>query len=193
MMCCRRGQEVMLDVPDPNLADERLRLGGSSFVLLEWPRLQLPPGTVDVLARYALPTSVGAIVERRVEAAGWTSCKQAQADTLRRLFEHGARWGPASSVTLRTLRRQLLGLPDDMFRAFVLALSVEGASSPDNLRELSRTPAFERRLFETRLLPSMTSRTWQNRRDAEQLAAVLLAFRPHSAAARKLTPRPSRA
>ena len=50
----RRGQEVMLDVPDPNLADERLRLGGSSFVLLEWPRLQLPPGTVDVLARLRL-------------------------------------------------------------------------------------------------------------------------------------------
>lgn len=50
----RRGQEVMLDVPDPNLADERLRLGGSSFVLLEWPRLQLPPGTVDVLVRLRL-------------------------------------------------------------------------------------------------------------------------------------------
>jgi protein-tyrosine phosphatase len=47
----RRGHEVMLDVPDPDLSDERLRLGGSSFVLLEWPRLQLPPGTPNVLAR----------------------------------------------------------------------------------------------------------------------------------------------
>jgi protein-tyrosine phosphatase len=47
----RRGHEVMLDVPDPDLSDERLRLGGSSFVLIEWPRLQLPPGTPAVLSR----------------------------------------------------------------------------------------------------------------------------------------------
>ena len=47
----RRGHEVMLDIPDPELDDERLHLGGSSFVLLEWPRLQLPLGTVEVLSR----------------------------------------------------------------------------------------------------------------------------------------------
>ena len=50
----RRGHEVMLDIPDPDIGDERLRLGGSSFVLLEWPRLQLPPGTVEVLSRLRL-------------------------------------------------------------------------------------------------------------------------------------------
>ena len=50
----RRGHEVMLDIPDPDLEDERLRLGGSSFALLEWPRLQLPPGTVEVLSRLRL-------------------------------------------------------------------------------------------------------------------------------------------
>jgi protein-tyrosine phosphatase len=47
----RRGHEVMLDVPDPDLSDPRMRLDGSSFVLLEWPRLQLPPGTPEVLSR----------------------------------------------------------------------------------------------------------------------------------------------
>ena len=47
----RRGHEVMLDLPDPDLSDPRVRLGGSSFVLVEWPRLQVPPGTVDVLGR----------------------------------------------------------------------------------------------------------------------------------------------
>lgn len=47
----RRGHEIMLDVPDPDLDDPRMRLAGTSFVLLEWPRLQLPPGTVEVLSR----------------------------------------------------------------------------------------------------------------------------------------------
>lgn len=47
----RRGHEVMLDVPDVDFSDPRLRLGGSKFVLVEWPRLHLPPGTAKVLAR----------------------------------------------------------------------------------------------------------------------------------------------
>ncbi len=46
-----RGHEVMLDVPDPDLSDPRLRIGGASFVLVEWPRLQIPPATGPVLAR----------------------------------------------------------------------------------------------------------------------------------------------
>lgn len=46
-----RGHEVMLDVPDVDLSDPRLRLAGTRFVLLEWPRLHLPPGTGKVLRR----------------------------------------------------------------------------------------------------------------------------------------------
>ncbi|HSM59288.1 MAG TPA: CpsB/CapC family capsule biosynthesis tyrosine phosphatase [Longimicrobiales bacterium] len=46
-----RGHEVMLDVPDPDFSDERLRMAGTSFVLVEWPRLHLPPGTPKVLER----------------------------------------------------------------------------------------------------------------------------------------------
>jgi protein-tyrosine phosphatase len=48
----RRGQEVRLDVPDCDFSDERLRLGGTSFVLVEWPRFQIPPETVAVLSRF---------------------------------------------------------------------------------------------------------------------------------------------
>lgn len=47
----RRGHEVMLDVPDADLSDPRLHLGGTSFILVEWPRLHIPPGTVEVLRR----------------------------------------------------------------------------------------------------------------------------------------------
>jgi protein-tyrosine phosphatase len=47
----KRGHEVMLDVPDVDFSDPRIRLAGTPFVLIEWPRLQLPPGTVKVLRR----------------------------------------------------------------------------------------------------------------------------------------------
>lgn len=46
-----RGHEVMLDVPDPDFTDARLRLAGTSFVLVEWPRLQIPPMTGPVIER----------------------------------------------------------------------------------------------------------------------------------------------
>lgn len=47
----RRGHEVCLDVPEADLSDPRIRMAGTSFVLVEWPRLQLPPGTARALAR----------------------------------------------------------------------------------------------------------------------------------------------
>jgi protein-tyrosine phosphatase len=45
-----RGAEVMLDVPDPDLTDPRLRLAGGPFALVEYPALRLPP----VNAEFAL-------------------------------------------------------------------------------------------------------------------------------------------
>ena len=48
-----RGHEVMLDVPNPDFSDARLRLDGTSFVLVEWPRLQIPPRTTQVIERIA--------------------------------------------------------------------------------------------------------------------------------------------
>jgi len=45
----RRGHEVLLDVPEVDLSDPRLRLAGTSFVLVEWPRLRVPPRTGPVL------------------------------------------------------------------------------------------------------------------------------------------------
>jgi protein-tyrosine phosphatase len=44
-----RGHEVLLDLPDPDLSDPRLRLAGTDFVLAEWPRLRIPPETVSAL------------------------------------------------------------------------------------------------------------------------------------------------
>lgn len=49
----RRGHEVMLNRPDPDLSDPRLRIAGSDFVLAEWPRLQIPPETTPALRKLA--------------------------------------------------------------------------------------------------------------------------------------------
>lgn len=47
----RRGHEILLDVPEVDLSDPRIRMAGTSFVLVEWPRLHIPPGTPRVLGR----------------------------------------------------------------------------------------------------------------------------------------------
>ena len=46
-----RGYEVAIDTPDADLSDERLRMAGTSFVLVEWPRLHVPQRTERVVQR----------------------------------------------------------------------------------------------------------------------------------------------
>lgn len=52
-----RGTEVMLDEPNPDLSDPRIRLAGGTFILCEFPALRLPPN-----ARWAIENLV---------ASGW--------------------------------------------------------------------------------------------------------------------------
>lgn len=47
----RRGFEVRMDVPDLAFDDPRIRLGDTSYVLIEWPGMQVPPGTAEVVHR----------------------------------------------------------------------------------------------------------------------------------------------
>lgn len=44
-----RGVELMLDTPDPILADARLRLAGGPFILVEFPYMTVPPRAPEVL------------------------------------------------------------------------------------------------------------------------------------------------
>lgn len=57
-MRLERGFEVMLDVPEPDLSDPRLRLAGTSSVLVEFPFMTVPPNAEGTL--FAL------------KVAGWT-------------------------------------------------------------------------------------------------------------------------
>lgn len=53
-----RGAEVMIDTPVPDLSDPRLRLGGTNFVLVEFPFMNVPPNAEQALFA--------------VRMAGWT-------------------------------------------------------------------------------------------------------------------------
>ncbi len=45
----KRGFEVMLDVPNADLSDPRLTLGGTRFVLVEFPSMILAPNSAQAL------------------------------------------------------------------------------------------------------------------------------------------------
>ncbi len=46
-----RGFEVAVDTPDADLSDDRLKMAGTSFMLIEWPRLHVPQNTERVVKR----------------------------------------------------------------------------------------------------------------------------------------------
>lgn len=48
-MRLERGMEVMLDIPDPDLSEPRVRLAGTRFVLVEFPFMSIPPNVRKVL------------------------------------------------------------------------------------------------------------------------------------------------
>jgi protein-tyrosine phosphatase len=68
-----RGAEVMLDTPEPDLSDPRLRLAGTSFVLVEFPFMNVPPNAERALFA--------------VRMAGWTP-----------VLAHPERYGNASET-----------------------------------------------------------------------------------------------
>lgn len=45
----RRGVELLLNVPNPDLSDARLRLGGGPFFLMEFPYFAVPPHSAEVI------------------------------------------------------------------------------------------------------------------------------------------------
>lgn len=44
-----RGVELLLDIPEPDLSDPRLRLGGGKFFLMEFPFMTVPPQSARVV------------------------------------------------------------------------------------------------------------------------------------------------
>jgi protein-tyrosine phosphatase len=75
-----RGAEVALDVPGPEFGDERLRLAGTRFVLVEFAYMTVPPNSARLLASIrtagwipvlAHPERYARMRQRPVLAATW--------------------------------------------------------------------------------------------------------------------------
>jgi protein-tyrosine phosphatase len=48
-MSVERGAEIMLDTPNANLSEGRVRLAGTSFVLIEFPFMSIPPHSTPAI------------------------------------------------------------------------------------------------------------------------------------------------
>lgn len=91
-----RGVELMLDMPDPDLSDPRLRLAGTSFVLVEFVAMSVPP------------RSEQAIFELRM--SGWTPviAHPERYSGIRTRFDAVGRWRAAGAL-LQVNTGSLLG------------------------------------------------------------------------------------
>jgi protein-tyrosine phosphatase len=46
-----RAAEIMLDIPEPDLSEPKLRIAGGQFALVEFPYMTIPPNSDQVIAR----------------------------------------------------------------------------------------------------------------------------------------------
>ena len=77
----RHGWEIMLDAPGVDLRDARFALGGSTAVLVEFPRMMVPPRAADELFRLRM----SGVVPVLAHPERYWGCTAAQVDEWRRV------------------------------------------------------------------------------------------------------------
>jgi len=133
--------------PDPELDDfDELYLSADDEAVIR------------LLARFALPTNVGEIIQRRLmwlgfDRLGWGSSEWRVVHVLECLFEVGARWEAGSKDLIVGVRRSLLKASDHTFVEVMKLLARDNHCAPEVLAELGRTPAIRKRMKEVGFLP----------------------------------------
>lgn len=111
-------------------------------------------GVIELLARHALPTNVGEIINRYLWSfGGWNSDRWRYRERLRSLFGVGARWETSQPDEIASVRRTLLKLPHDTFLDVMQLLGTDEYCSETILRELARTPSMRERMKKVGLIP----------------------------------------
>jgi hypothetical protein len=163
---CQRGHDEIFKRlgPDPAIDD---------FEDL-W-RSAATPAVIDLLARHALPTNVGAVIQHHIWWAtfseGWR-----WVETLRRIFELGVRWDRSTPDELTSLRRLLLKASDHSFVDLMKVLATADNCSPDILHEMARTPSMRARMQKVGFIPSTDERDRYNQYRPSHSREVLKRF-----------------
>lgn len=146
---CLTGHAQILEklCPDPELDDfDELYLSADDEAVVRF------------LARFAPPTNVGQIIQRRLswlgfDRFGWGSSEWRVVHVLECLFEVGARWEVGSKDLIAGVRRSLLKASDDTFVEVMKLLAKDEHCSQDVLAELGRTPAIRKRMRKVGFIP----------------------------------------
>jgi protein-tyrosine phosphatase len=103
----QRGHEVMVDTPRFSVGDARVRMAGTPYVLVEFPRLFVPSGTEDVLYHLRLEGYLPIVAhpERYVGTGPSASRRSRRGDTSARRPSSTRAASPAGSARTRTARR----------------------------------------------------------------------------------------
>jgi ankyrin repeat protein len=141
---CHRGNVTILRRLGPDPArddfDELYQTAGSRAV-------------VDLLAERAPPRDTGAVIRHQVWWAGFSSEPWSRIEALRRLFEIGARWTQSSKDEIASVRWSLLKGSDSTFIDLMKLMATQDYCSPDLLRAVARTPAFQGRMKKVGFFP----------------------------------------
>jgi len=110
-------------------------------------------GVIDLLAKKALPSNIGPVIQHHLWWSTFERWKWGAIDTLERLFEIGVRWIHSSPVELADLRRCLLKASDAVFVDLMKLLAWGDRCSPELLKELARTPSMLARMKQVGFIP----------------------------------------
>lgn len=107
----QRGNEIMLDQPTVNVSDARVRLAGGNSVLVEFPRMFVPMGSVDALYQLRLAgyQPIVAHPERYVnlESADLSLVEEWRRVGARMIVNAGSLSGGFGSGASKTVREML--------------------------------------------------------------------------------------
>jgi len=156
---CSRGELKILERlrPDParDNFDELFQRASNEYV-------------VRLLAGLGLPKDIGAVLRAQFFSMAeqpFGLGRPRSVDTIRPLFEAGARWETSSPENLRYIRRSLLQMADYNFVTAMKLLASNDYCSATILQDLGRTPAMRERMKKVGFIPPKPEQKWDPYRE----------------------------
>ena len=111
-------------------------------------------GMITFLSRYSLPKNISAVLRWYLSLLrDLPFVASRSTDTIRQLFQVGARWESATPEDITTIRWMLLRTRDDTFVEVMKLLARDGHCAPEILHALGRTPTMRARMTKVGFVP----------------------------------------